>query len=301
MERLEDLRIFVQVAQLSSFTQAALALALPKASVSFAVARLEDAVGARLLQRTTRRVQLTQEGAAFLERCNDLIADAEETYGMFRSGAAALVGRVRVDMPVAIARDVVMPRLADFLTKYPLVTVELGSTERRVDLIVEGYDCVVRVGAVVATELIARPLGRFTVVSCASPAYLGRLGLPRRTEDLAPRGHRLVHFASVLGTSRDSFEYMDGDDCHYVPLPGVLTVNNAEAYVAGCLAGIGIIQTPLVTVEAHLRAGSLVEVLPDHRPGPMPVSLLYPHRRNLARRVRVFMDWLDGILRAHVR
>jgi len=297
MDLLESLRIYGRVAELASFSAAAESLGLPKATVSTAVQRLEAALGTRLLHRTTRRVSMTQDGQAVFERGRDLVDDAEELRQQFRGDDASLAGRLRVDMPIAIARDVVVPRLPEFLAAHPLLEIEVSSTDRRVDLVREGFDCVLRVGALGDSTLIARPIGDYRIVNCASAAYLDAHGTPRSLGALAR--HRIVHYSPVLGVPPDGFEYADPGDparSRYVRMDGSVTVNNSDAYVAACLAGLGIIQVPEAGVREHLRAGRLVRILPRHRPPPMPVSLVYAHRRHLPRRVQVFMAWIALVL-----
>ncbi len=300
MNRLEAMQIFARVAELSSFTRAAESLGMPKASASNAVQQLESALGTQLLHRTTRKVQLTQDGQAFYERSKDLLADMDELQSMFQQGEQSLRGRLRVDMPSAMSRKYIMPRLPQFLQAHPQIELELSSTDRRVDLVREGFDCVLRVGALGDVNLIARPLGHLRVGTYASPAYLRSHGTPRTLEDLA--GHRLVHYVSTLGAKPDGFEYADPDDASFrsLPMAGALTVNNSEAYEAACLAGLGLIQAPAVGLRHLVEQGLLVEVLPQYRAEPMPVSLLYANRRNLSKRVRVFMDWMAETLRPHL-
>jgi DNA-binding transcriptional LysR family regulator len=295
MDRLDRMMTFMRVAELESFTRAGSSLGLPKASVSTAVRDLETAVGARLLQRTTRRVQLTQDGLSFYERCKDLLADVEEVSTMFQRGDAAVTGRLRVDMSTGIARILIVPRLPGFLARHPGLEIELSCTDRRVDVVREGFDCVIRVGALADSGLIARRIGTFTLVNCASPAYLERHGQPRKPEDLT--AHRLVHYVATLGAKPDGFEYFEGERYRTLRVQGAIIVDNADAYLAACLAGLGIIQAPLMGVREHLKKGRLVEILPRHRAEPMPVSLVYPHRRNLARRVQAFMDWVEEQMR----
>jgi len=295
MDRLDTMRTFMRVAELESFTRAGASLGLPKASVSTAVRDLETAVGARLLQRTTRRVQLTQDGLSFYERCKDLLADVEDVSTMFQRGDAAVTGRLRVDMSTGIARILIVPRLPGFLARHPGLEIELSCTDRRVDVVREGFDCVIRVGALADSGLIARRIGTFTLVNCASPAYLERHGQPKKPEHLT--AHRLVHYVATLGAKPDGFEYFEGERYRTLRVQGVIIVDNADAYLAACLAGLGIIQAPLMGVREHLKKGRLVEILPRHRAEPMPVSLVYPHRRNLARRVQAFMDWVEEQMR----
>ncbi len=294
------MRIFIRVAELSSFTQAALDLGLPKANVSTSVQQLENTLGTRLLHRTTRSVVLTQDGQAFYERCKDTLADVDELQAMFQTPSTdALAGRVRMDMSTVMARQAVLPRLPELLAKHPRLQIELSSTERRVDVVSEGFDCVLRAGSIVDVGLVARLICSMPMVNCASPAYLDRFGTPQSLDSLAR--HQLVHFASTLGAKSDCFEYMlDGAD-HALPLPGPVTVNNAEAYQAACLAGLGLIQAPLPGVRDLLAQGALVEVLPQYSARPMPLSLVYANRRNLSVRVRVVMDWLAQVVAEHVQ
>ena len=299
MSPFDRMHIFVRVAELASFTQAAEALGIPKASASTAVQQLETQLGTRLLHRTTRRVQLTQDGQAYYERCKDLLADVDELQSMFQHpDGAGLKGRVRIDMSTGMARNVVVPRLPELLARHPGLEVELSSTERRVDVVREGFDCVLRTGAVVDSSLVARPLGLARLVNCASPAYLRAHGTPRSLADLP--GHRLVHFVNTLGARSAGFEAVVDGALVLTPMQGALTVNNAEAYMAGCLAGLGLIQVPHLGVVDLLARGDLVEVLPQLAAPPMPLTLMYANRRNLPRRVRTVMDWLAQVVAEHL-
>ena len=300
MNPLDRMQIFARVAELSSFTQAAQVLGLPKASASLAVQQLEAQLGTRLLHRTTRRVQLTQDGQAYYERCKDLLDDVDELQAMFQQPAGtALRGRVRIDMSTGIARQLVLPALPELLAHHPLLEVELSSTDRRVDLVREGFDCVIRVGPVAEPGLVARPLGQVRVATCASPGYLAKKGTPHTLADLAQ--HDLVHYVSTLGTRSAGFETVDGNTAAFHPMAGRVTVNSAEAYLGACAAGLGLIQAPLLGVRELIDRGLLVEVLPHHPAPPMPVTLIYPHRRHLPQRVRVVMDWLAAVVQAHLQ
>jgi len=296
--RLDAMGIFVRVAELTSFTKAADSLGMPKASISTAVQQLESLLATRLLQRTTRRVQLTQDGQVFYERCKDLLADVDELESLFQASAAQLSGRLRVDMPSGVAKNLVVPRLPEFLALHPKIQFELSSTDRRVDLISEGFDCVVRVGKLSDSSLIARPIGQLQLLNCASAEYLQRYGTPQTLADLSQ--HQLVHYVTQLGSKSPGFEYAIGRKIDFVPMVGSISVNNSEAYSAACRAGLGIAQIPSVGVRAALASGELVEVLPAFRAEPMPVSIIFPNRRNQSRRVRVFMDWLASLLKEYV-
>lgn len=292
--QVQAMRIFVRVAELSSFTRAAQDLGLPKASASTAIRQLENRLGTRLLHRTTRKVGLTQDGQVFYERCRDLLAEMDELQTLFQRGGESLRGRLRVDMPTGTARNHVIPHLPEFLDAHPDLEIELSSTDRRVDLVREGFDCVVRVGVLQDSSLIARPLGTLRMINCASPGYLRERGVPHALADLAR--HRLIHYQTTLGSPRDGFEHPHEGGYRSLPMAGAVTVNNAEAYEAACLAGLGLIQVPVLGMRELLRQGRLVEVLPQHVAEPMPISVVYAARRNLPRRVQAFMNWLAEIL-----
>ena len=298
MDKIHAMQLFIRVAELESFSRAADTLGLPKGSVSRQIQALENHLGTQLLHRTTRRVQLTQDGMIYYERAKDLLSNLDELDGLFHHDPASISGKLRVDMPVGVARNLVMPRLPVFLHHYPGLELELSSSDRLVDLIREGFDCVVRVGTLKDSGLIARPLGKLTQINCASPQYLARFGYPESLEDLA--SHAVVHYAVNLGTRPQGFEVATDNGTKWIKTGGMLTVNSTETYHAACLAGLGIIQVPRVGVRDALRAGTLVEVLPQYRAEPMPVSLLYPHRRNLSRRVHLFMEWLTGVMKDYV-
>lgn len=293
MDTLDQLRTFLHVAERGSFTRAAEGLGLPKASVSLAVQRLEASMGTQLLHRTTRRVQLTADGEQLFQRARDLLDDVEEVQGMFRD-TTQLQGRLRVDMSSGLARHLVIPQLPGFLQQHPGLEIELSGTDRRVDLVREGFDCVLRVGPLDDNTLVARPLGSMEVVNCASPGYLASRGTPRTLEDL--HAHVLVHYVTALGQRPSGFEYFDGQQYRMLPMAGAVTVNSGDGYNASALAGLGIIQAPRLGVQQALAAGELVEILPQLAAEPMPVTLLYAQRRHLPARVRVFMDWVAALL-----
>lgn len=295
MNTVEAMQVFVRVAEQASFTRAAESLGLLKATVSVAVQQLESSLGTRLLHRTTRKVQLTLDGQAYYERCKELLSELDNLQSMFQQSGQALRGRLRVDMPSGLARLYVVPRLPEFLQAHPQVEFELSTTDRLVDLVQEGFDCVLRAGVPRDPQLIARKLGDMAFVNCASPEYLRRRGTPQTLGDLSK--HDLVHYVNTFGTTSLGFEYPDAGEYRHLPMSGPVVVNSSDAYNAACLAGLGLIQAPEIGVREHLARGGLVEVLPQYRPGPMPVSLLYAHRRNLPKRVRVFMEWIAEVLR----
>ncbi len=298
MNRLDAIAAFVRVAELNSFTAAAASLGLPKSSVSAAVLQLEAHLKVQLLYRTTRKVQLTHDGHAYYDRAREMITDLEDMDTMFQHTPGELRGSLRVDMPVSTARNMVIPRLPEFLDRHPGLEIELSCTDRRVDVVAEGFDCVLRAGTLGDSALMARTLGVMPMLNLASPAYLARFGTPNTLDDL--HNHRLVHYVMQLGARPDGFEYWDGAAYRMQRVGGVVTVNNTVAYQSAVLAGLGIVQAPEAGVRDQLADGSLIAILPQYRAEPLPVTLVYPRRRHQARRVRAFMDWMAEIMAEHL-
>lgn len=286
---LDALRMFVKVAEVASFTRAAEHLGLSKARVSTAVQALEADVGSRLFQRSTRAVRLTPDGEAFLSRARQLVGDAEELATMFQA-PSTLRGRVRVDMPQSLARNLFIPKLPELIAAHPHLEVQLSTTNRRVDVVREGFDCVLRVGKLDESGLVARRLGELPMMNCASPAYLKRHGTPRSLDNL--ERHLVVHYSQRFGADAPTFEYRDGNAYRDWPMRSVITVNSTDSYHAACLAGLGIIQSPRIGVLGSIAAGEMVEILPQYPCEPLPVSIVHAHGRNVPRHVRVVMNWL---------
>jgi LysR family transcriptional regulator for bpeEF and oprC len=290
MDRLQAMQVFTRVVDTNSFTRAAETLDLPRASVTTIIQNLEAFLGTRLMHRTTRRLSLTPDGAAYYERCVRILADVEETEASFQSGNKKPHGKLRIDMPGSIGRLLVIPSLCEFHMRYPDIDLQLGLTDRPVDLLQEGVDCVVRVGALQDSSLVARRIGLFEGVTCAAPDYIKRAGMPASLEDL--ENHKAVnYFSSRTGRTLDWAFLVDGKEVE-VKMKSIVSVNDADAYVTCGLEGFGLIQPALFMVLPHLRAGQLVEVLPELKPLPMPISAVYPHSRHLSPKVRVFVDWI---------
>jgi LysR family transcriptional regulator for bpeEF and oprC len=298
MDRLDLLRIFMRVVDTASFTRAANNLDLPRSTVSSAVRQLEERLGARLIHRTTRHVAPTLDGLAFYERCQRLLTDYDEAESLFRGTSAHLHGKLRVDVPGRIGRRIVAPALADFFACHPDVEIELGVTDRAVDLVQEGIDCALRVGPLSDSGLIARKVADLTLVNCASPAYLAARGTPTRIADL--ERHLAVAYASPATGRIEDWEWVEKSGVRSRSMRAQVTVNSAEAYIACCLAGLGLIQVPAYDVADHLAAGRLVEVLPHHRAEAMPMHILYPHRHHLSRRLKAFVDWVVPLLERRI-
>ncbi|WP_423175125.1 LysR family transcriptional regulator [Stenotrophomonas maltophilia] len=283
MDKLDQYRIFVQVAEMGSFIKAAHALEVPRASVSAAVQQLESAMGTRLLHRTTRQVRLTADGVQLLERVRLFLCDAEDIEQLFHASQRRISGRLNVDVPSRIARRLIAPALAGFLRRYPGLQLALGSTDRAIDLVHEGVDCAVRIGALHDSSLVARPLGHIALINCASPGYLREHGVPAGPDDLL-QGHLSVGYASPSTGRELPWDYVVSGQERLVAVPSRVIVNNAESYIACCVAGTGLIQIPRFDVQHLIDRGELVEVMPGFRAAPMQVSLVYPNRRQRPRR-----------------
>ncbi|MES2190626.1 MAG: LysR family transcriptional regulator [Pseudomonadota bacterium] len=294
MDRFDAMRLFTRIVELGSFTQAADDLQLPRATVTHALQQLEKRLGARLLNRTTRSVSPTPDGAAYYERCLRLLADVEEAEAAFSGDSSKPRGKLRVDLQGTQARHFVLPVIGEFCSRYPDIELEIGMGDRYVDLVREGVDCVMRAGELGDSTMVARRIAELQQVTCASREYLARHGTPTSIDEL--RKHKAVNFISNRSGKILPFEFMVDGVLRSVQLKGTVTVSHADAYAACCAAGLGLVQVPRYNVASRLDDGSLCEVLPEWRPAPLPVSVLYPHHRQLSPRVRVFVDWLAGVM-----
>lgn len=297
MDQVTLFRVFLRVAESASFTRAADMLGMPRSSVSAAVRELEGRVGARLLHRTTRNVRMTQEGRTFHAHCIRLVAEMEAMEGLFRPQDSPH-GRLTVDVPGRLGRLIVAPALPHFLDRYPGIDIVLGVTDRAVNLVEDNVDCALRVGPLADSAMVARRVGALRFINVASPAYLARFGTPQSPADLA--GHQGVLFASPTTGRVEDWEWEEAGVSRRTVVPGRVTVNSAEAQIACCLAGLGLIQIPAYDVRAYLSAGELAEVMPGQVAAPLPVTLLHPDRHHVPARLRVFMDWMTELLRAEV-
>lgn len=293
MDRFNAMRVFTRIVELGGFAKAADSLQLPRASVTILIKQLEAHLGVQLLQRTTRQVSPTLDGAAYYQRCVSLLTDLEETEAVFSTSRRNPRGTLRVDMPAGIGRFIVIPALPEFTERYPQINLEIGLNDRTVDLIREGVDCVVRGGLALDESLVARPLVMMHQVTCASPGYLQRFGVPQTMAELA--GHQIVEYVSSTTGKRFGLEFQLGTELREVDLPKRIAVNSADGYLAACEAGYGLVQTPYYHVARQLAAGSLVEVLPQLQPPTLALTALYPPHRQLSTRVRVFVDWLVAL------
>jgi len=294
MDRLMALQAFARVVELGGFTKAGDSLQLSKTTVSDLVQGLEKHLGVRLLQRTTRRVTVTSDGAAFYERCTQILADLNEAEASIMQARVAPKGRLRVDMPSALARFFILPRLATFLSRYPDLRLELGLGLRPVDLVEEGVDCVVRLGVQPDSSLVTRRVGTMTSICCASPAYLREHGAPRSPEELS--AHRCVNYVSNRTGRVLDWEFARDGQTVQLTLDGVLAVNDQDAYVAAGLMSFGIVKVANYVARPYLESGQLTQVLADWTAQQLPISVMYPQSRQLSAKVRIFVDWVSELL-----
>lgn len=296
MDKFQAMKVFMRVAEANSFTRAADNLGIPRATVTTTVRNLEHALKVRLLNRTTRSVSLTHDGAAYYERCAGIIADLEETESAFRDVAKRPQGRLRIDVPSTIGRLILIPRLCEFRDRYPEVELVIGMGDRQVDLVREAVDCVIRVGELQDSTLVARRIGTTRAVNCASPDYLERHGTPTCIEDLQNH-HAVGYFSSRTGRNFD-WEFSVGGASVPIKVRSNVSVNDGEAYIACGLQGFGLIQPPRLLALPHLQSGALVEVLPHLSPTTMPISAAYMQNRHLSPKVRAFVDWVTALFQA---
>ncbi|MBN8615952.1 MAG: LysR family transcriptional regulator [Deltaproteobacteria bacterium] len=279
----ESLRVFVRVADVRSFTQAAQQLGMPKARASAHVQKLEASLGTQLFHRSTRLVRPTPEGELLLRRARPFVTEADEIGALFQR-ERTLRGRVCVELPVGIARQFIIPKIPDLLARHPQLELDLRASDRYRTALREGFDIVLRLGGSPEGGLVGRRFGALPMTNLASASYLSQHGVPRSIADL--KDHLIVRFAA---DPSPVFEYFDGKDYVEVPMRSVLTVDNVDAYLAACVAGLGIVQVPK---PGQRSIEPLVEVLPEFTARPLRVTLLHTHGRSVPRRVRAVMTWL---------
>lgn len=293
MDRFQAMQVFTRVVEANSFTQAADMLGMPRATVTTTIQALEKRLKTRLLNRTTRKISLTPDGAAYYERCTRILADVDEAEASFVEAAGGPSGRLRIDVPTSIGRLILVPMLCDFHTRYPGIDLVIGMSDRPVDMVQEAVDCVIRVGELRDPNMVAKRIGTLQFMTCAAPNYIARHGTPKSIEDLA--NHKAVlYFASRNGQVFDWDFVIDGE-CTPVKVPGAVAVNDSDAYLECALQGFGMLQAPSFMVQEHLKSGALIEVLPQWKPVPMPMSVVYLQSRHLSPKVRVFVDWVSEL------
>jgi len=288
MDRFQEMHVFVRIAQCGSFSQAAEDLHIPRATVSNLVKRLEQRIGVRLLERTTRQVSMTQEGKHYYQRCLRILADLEEADTAFKNTKPQ--GLLRINLQGTLAKHFVMPAIDEFVTRYPDITLHIGEDDRLVDLVKEGIDCVLRAGPLQDSSLVAKPLANMEQVTVASPKYLKKYGVPTTLASL--KHHRAIGYLSSVTGLDTTLDFTLGQDIKAVTLSSIVSVNGADMYTGAALSGLGLIQVPRYRIEEELKRGELKSILSEFPPPNMPVSVLYPQNQQVSLRVRVFIDWL---------
>jgi LysR family transcriptional regulator, regulator for bpeEF and oprC len=293
------MEVFVQVVDAGGFTRAAENMQLPKATVSTLVQGLEQALAVKLLHRTTRQVSVTSDGAAYYERCLRILADVREAEESLSNNRASPSGRLRVDAGTAMATDIIIPALPDFFARYPDIRLDLGCSDRPIDLIEEGVDCAIRGGELPDSALIARRIGVLNFCTAATPAYFAKYGRPKHPRDLVD--HRCINYFSSKTGKTYEWDFVRGDETILIPAPACLAVNDSMAYMAAGLNGLGMIQMATYKLEPMIASGQMELVLEDWTSIPLPVNVVYPQNRHLSAKVRVFVEWIADLIAAHPR
>jgi LysR family transcriptional regulator for bpeEF and oprC len=289
------MRVFARVVETNSFTRAAETLDMPRGRVTVTVQALEARLKTRLLQRTTRTLNLTPDGAAYYERCRRVLADLDDIESSFLGKQRTPRGRLRVDMPGALGRLVVTPALGDFHERYPEIDLMLGLGDKPLDLVQEGIDCVVRIGTLQDSSLVARRVGIYEAVTVASPAYLQKAGTPETLAELA--NHRTVNYYWSRTGRIMPLAFEANGEVVEVKMRGAIAVNDAEAYLRSAVNGFGIAQGARFMALPYLQSGALIEILAPWKPPPLPISAVYPHNRHLSATVSAFIGWIAELLR----
>ncbi len=293
MDQLLAMRVFTRVAERGSFSQAADELELSRPAASALVAALEKHLGARLLNRTTRRVGLTAEGSEFLRRCRRILEELRDAEETVRDARSRPQGKLRVDVPVAFGRYLLLPALPEFTRRYPQIELDLRLNDRIVDLVADGVDVALRVGPLRQSGLVARRLAQVKIVTCAAPAYLADHGEPRTPDDL--RQHRLLGLTTASGTPPE-WSFPPPYSPRRLQLHFAMLFNSAEAPAIAAAAGLGIAHTADLLVAEYVARGELKLVLEDYVTAGPPVSLVYPSAGHQSAKVRVFSDFAADLL-----
>jgi len=289
------MKVFTRVVDSGSFVKAADMLQLPPPNVSRVVQALELDLGVKLLNRTTRRIGLTEDGAQYYARCVTVLGDIEEMEASLSSAKLSPKGKIKINMPTSLGKDVVIPALAGFYAAYPEIEIEMGLTDREVDIIEEGVDCVLRAGVLADSGLIARQIGAVAIATAGSPDYLKKYGVPRTLDDL--QHHVGVNYVSASTGRVRSWEFNVGDQPLSILMKSIIAVNDAGSYVKCGVAGLGLIKGPSYLINPLVNSGALEEVLRAYRSSPRPLSILYAPNRHLTRKVRIFIDWLAELFK----
>ena len=298
MDQIQAMRVFARVVETGSFTRAADSLALPKGTVTKQIQALEARVRVKLLNRTTRRVTVTPDGAAYYERASQLLTDLDDLDASMTNAQANPSGRLRIDVGSSTATLLLIPALDTFYARYPDIQIDMGVSDRVVDLLTDNVDCVIRAGEITDQSLVARRIGHLPFITVAAPSYIRRHGVPMHPHDLE-KSHRVVNHFS--GSTRRMFPMeFNKDGEHIEPdAPYRLAVNENNSHTVAVLAGLGASQMVSFIAQPYIDSGQLVRILPDWTREPMPVYVVYPPNRHLSAKVRAFVDWTAELFSQH--
>lgn len=290
MDQIQAMRVFARVVESGSFTRAAESLDMPKGSATKLVQQLETRLKVKLLNRTTRRVTVTADGAAYFERAARLLNDLDEMEAAMTQAQGSPSGRLRIDVGTSIARLIIVPALPDFFRRFPDIQLDLGVSDRPVDLITDNVDCVIRGGELTEQSLVARRIANLQLITVATPAYLAQHGTPVHPLELESKHTLVNYFSPRTGRPYPNIFEKDGER---VEIAGRYKVsfNESNAHMAAVLAGLGLSQVASFQALPHLASGELVEVMPEWKHPPIPMHVVYPPNRHLSARVRAFVEW----------
>jgi len=299
VDRFDAMQAFARVVEAGSFTKAAETLHMSKTTVTQLVQQLEARLRVKLLNRTTRKVNVTADGAIYYERVIRLLADMDDAETSL-SGASALPrGRLRVDVPSPLARLILMPALPEFHVRYPDIQIDMGVSDRIVDIIDENVDCVVRGGELLDQSLMARRVADLQLGVFAAPSYLARAGTPRHPRELEDSHHRVVGFLWARTGKPVPYALHNGSEHLQIKGRHILAVDDGNAYLAAGLAGMGVLWLPRYMSHAHQARGELVPLFEDWQLEPMPLYVAYPPNRHISLKLRVFIDWIVELMAQH--
>ncbi|KAB0564600.1 LysR family transcriptional regulator [Pseudomonas palleroniana] len=299
MDRFDAMQAFVRVVETGSFTKAAATLHMSKTSVTQLVQQLEARLRVRLLNRTTRKVNITADGAAYYERVIRLLADMDDAETSLSSASTAPRGRLRVDVPSPLARMVLIPALPGFYARYPEIQLTMGVSDRIIDIIGENIDCVVRGGEITDQSLVARHVGDLKLGIYATPDYLQRFGKPAHPRELEDGRHSTVGFLWSRTGKALPYTLQRGEEIIEVQGRPLLITDDGNAYLAAGLAGLGVLWLPQYMAKPHLASGELLPLFEEWQMEPMPMYLAFPPNRHVSTKVRVFIDWVIELMAEH--
>ena len=299
MDRFDAMQAFARVVETGSFTKAAMTLHMSRASVTQLVQQLEARLRVRLLHRTTRKVNVTADGAAYYERVLHVLADVDDAETSLSGGAQSPRGRLRVDVPSPLARLILVPALPDFHARYPEIQLDLGVSDRMVDIIGENVDCVVRGGQLTDQSLMHRHIADLPLGVYAAPRYLALAGMPAHPRELEGTHQRIVGFHWARHGKAAPYAMQRGEESLLVRGRYALSVDDGNAYIAAGVAGMGVLWLPEYMASAHRQSGELVPLFEDWKLEPMPLYLAFAPHRHVSAKLRVFIDWMVALMARH--